>query len=139
MDMATTSLQVPSIQWIEERLRRSRRRHNNRIGGYNIFTMVYSDTYGGSPPKGLYGTYDQKPWQDIAIAYNKYEELKKEERRKLYEDILNMCISMHNLDLPPYVILEIIDQWPNSQYMTRYEKITLIEKVRDSCRKKKRS
>ena len=49
--------------------------------------------------------------------------------------IIDVCISLHSLDLPPYVLLEIIDWFDFYQFVNQKKKIDLIVNVRKSIEK----
>ena len=49
--------------------------------------------------------------------------------------IIDVCISLHLLDLPPYVLLEIIDWFDFYQFVNQKKKIDLIVNVRKSIEK----
>ncbi len=55
-----------------------------------------------------------------------------EHRQKIIKDI---CIAFASFDLPPYVLLEIIDWLPNMDYEKHFKKISLIISMRNSIRK----
>ncbi len=47
-------------------------------------------------------------------------------------DIIGICLAMCKLDLPPYVLLWIIDWLPIYHLLSHHKKIYLIENVRNS-------
>jgi hypothetical protein len=47
-------------------------------------------------------------------------------------DIIGICLTMSSLELPPYVLLWIIDWLPNYDRLSHHKKIRLIESVRAS-------
>jgi ankyrin repeat protein len=49
-------------------------------------------------------------------------------------EIVGICLAMSSLDLPPYVLLWIIDWLPNYDRLSPRHKIRLIESVRSSIR-----
>ena len=53
------------------------------------------------------------------------------------DEIIGICLAMSSLDLPPYVLLWIIDELPNYDLLSHHKKIELITSVRDSIWKLK--
>jgi hypothetical protein len=50
------------------------------------------------------------------------------------EQLLDICIALHPLDLPPYVILEIVDKIPFwSSHVNRKKKIDFIVQITNYC------
>jgi hypothetical protein len=48
--------------------------------------------------------------------------------------LLDICIAFHPLDLPPYVILEIVDKFPFwSTHVNRKKKIDYIIQIKQFC------
>jgi hypothetical protein len=48
--------------------------------------------------------------------------------------LLDICIAFHPLDLPPYVLLEIVDKFPFwSTHVNRKKKIDYIIQVKTFC------
>jgi hypothetical protein len=47
-------------------------------------------------------------------------------------EIIGICLAMSSLELPPYVLLWIIDWLPNYDRLSHHKKIHLIESVRNS-------
>jgi hypothetical protein len=48
--------------------------------------------------------------------------------------LLNICIAFHPLDLPPYVILEIVDKFPFWEtHVNRKKKIDYIIQIKRFC------
>jgi hypothetical protein len=47
-------------------------------------------------------------------------------------EIIGICLAMSSFDLPPYVLLWIIDWLPNYDRLSHHKKIQLIESVRVS-------
>jgi hypothetical protein len=48
--------------------------------------------------------------------------------------LLDICIAFHPLDLPPYVILEIVDRFPFwSTHVNRKKKIDYIVQIKQFC------
>ena len=54
-------------------------------------------------------------------------------------DIIGICLALSSLDLPPYVLLWIIDWLPRYDLLSHHKKIQLIESVVQSIRKLKGS
>jgi len=52
-----------------------------------------------------------------------------------HKDILDITLSLLPLDLPPYVVLEIVDWLPGIHRHTHVDKIALIVAVRESARR----
>ena len=61
--------------------------------------------------------------------YNKFEWSKMSNR------IIDICIALHTLNLPAYVLLEIIDWLPLFEYVKLKKKIDLIINVKKSIAK----
>lgn len=57
------------------------------------------------------------------------------QHRDRYETIVDVCIALWELEIPKYVILEILDWLPNMQYENHVKKINLIFSVYLSCEK----
>jgi hypothetical protein len=53
------------------------------------------------------------------------------------DEIIGICLAMSSLELPPYVLLWIIDWLPNYDRLSHHKKIHLIESVRASIWKLK--
>ena len=68
---------------------------------------------------------------------NKYIKRNKSLQWKIvHKTIVNTCIAMYPLQLPSYVLLEIIDWFPYWEVgVNRYKKITLIENIKISILK----
>jgi hypothetical protein len=48
--------------------------------------------------------------------------------------LLDICIAFHPLDLPPYVVLEIVDRFPFwSTHVNRKKKIEYIVRIKRFC------
>jgi hypothetical protein len=48
--------------------------------------------------------------------------------------LLDICIAFHSLDLPPYVLLEIVDHFPFwSTHVNRKKKIDYIIQIKQFC------
>jgi hypothetical protein len=48
--------------------------------------------------------------------------------------LLDICIALHPLDLPPYVLLEIVDRFPFwSTHVNRKKKIDYIIQIKRFC------
>jgi hypothetical protein len=48
--------------------------------------------------------------------------------------LLDICIAFHPLDLPPYVVLEIVDRFPFwSTHVNRKKKIDYIIQIKQFC------
>lgn len=58
-----------------------------------------------------------------------------DQSRYRWEKIKDICIAFVSFDLPPYVLLEIIDWLPNMDYEKHFKKIRLIISMRDSIKK----
>lgn len=54
--------------------------------------------------------------------------------RYAHADIINICLALAPLDLPPYVLLWIMDWLPNYDRLSHHKKIELIESVVKSIR-----
>jgi hypothetical protein len=57
--------------------------------------------------------------------------------RFAHPEIVGICIAMSPLELPPYVLLWIIDWLPNYDLLSHHKKIHLIESIRNSISKLK--
>jgi hypothetical protein len=55
--------------------------------------------------------------------------------RGVYQQIVNLCIALWPLRLPPYVLLEIFDCLGDSQYATHLAKINLVNTLYSSMRR----
>jgi hypothetical protein len=53
-------------------------------------------------------------------------------------EIIGICIALSSFELPPYVLLWIIDWLPNYDRLSHHKKIQLIESVRNSIWKIRR-
>lgn len=58
-----------------------------------------------------------------------------EQSRYRQSIIKDICIAFAPLQLPPYVLLEIVDWLPHIEYERHFKKISLINSMRDSIRK----
>ena len=54
-------------------------------------------------------------------------------------DIVGICLALASLELPPYVLLWIVDWLPRYDLLSHHKKIHLIESVVTSIRKLKGS
>ena len=59
--------------------------------------------------------------------------------RLAHPDIIGICLALAPLDLPPYVLLWIVDWLPRYDLLSHHKKIHLIESVVKSIRKLKGS
>ena len=50
-------------------------------------------------------------------------------------DIIGICLALAPIELPPYVLLWIIDWLPHYGQLSHHKKIALIESVRNSILK----
>ena len=55
----------------------------------------------------------------------------------VHDDIVDMCLAMYPLNLPPYIMLWIIDWLPSYELVSHHRKIHLIESIRNSIWKVK--
>ena len=55
----------------------------------------------------------------------------------VHDDIVDICLTMYPLNLPPYVMLWIIDWLPSYELVSHHRKIHLIESIRNSIWKVK--
>jgi hypothetical protein len=55
--------------------------------------------------------------------------------RWAHPDIIDICLALAPFDLPPYVLLEIIDWLPQFEKVSHHKKIHLIQSVWNSIRK----
>lgn len=58
-------------------------------------------------------------------------------RKSLHDKIVDFCIGMASLELPPYVLLWIFDELPHMHHASHVKKIRVIEDVMKSIRKVK--
>lgn len=78
---------------------------------------------------------ENKDKQEAEAALAIIEQYRKRNRAALADTIADICVSMHSLKIPSYVILEIVNNLPNSTSMTDYEKMKLIDGIKESCNK----
>ena len=56
-------------------------------------------------------------------------------KRVIHEQIVDIVIALSSLDLPPYVILEIVDKFEYWSLVNRKFKVDLIIAVDKSCKR----
>ena len=61
--------------------------------------------------------------------------IKSLEWSKVSSEIIDVCVAFASLDLPPYVLLEIIDWLPFNIYVEHKKKIDLIVNLKKSISK----
>ena len=87
-----------------------------------IFIFIKGDDIDSSTNRNFYNQRNQ----------NNYEKI---EWLKVSKEIIDVCIALASLDLPPYVLLEIIDWLPLFEYVDHKKKIDLIINVKKSISK----
>jgi hypothetical protein len=54
-------------------------------------------------------------------------------RQILVKEFLDLALTLFPVNLPPYVLLEVVDWLPGAAFFTRKEKIDLLVKATASC------
>ena len=75
---------------------------------------------------------DQDDWDTIKSLCKRNSQLQKS---VIQEQIVNIVVAMSSLDLPPYVILEIVDKFDYWSMVNRKFKIDTIIAVNKSCKR----
>ena len=82
------------------------------------------------------------PFTDLYSIYNTIEQKNLNIRKNIEyslisTQIIDVCIALAVFDLPPYVLLEIVDWLPLYEYVEHKKKIDLIVNVQQSIKKLK--
>lgn len=73
--------------------------------------------------------------QGDVVAHKTFDPRLRVQKHLNHRNIVNVCVAFASLQLPPYVILEIIDWLPWTLTLSRMQKITTIEGVHHASRR----
>jgi len=108
---------------------------DNKVSNEMAETLVSLLTR--KPTLSIDFTCDSPIRRSLLKFYNRHNELNRNklEWSKIANQIIDICIALQSLNLPPYVLLEIIDWLPLFEYVDHKKKIDLIINVKKSISK----